>query len=182
MLCCVSRHLTTHWCKPEPEHIVLRGKHINKSVLWPQNEVPCIEPILVLLFTWMSEVVTTSSPSLATDTWVGRECNSKQKVGNLKRCHRHHPWHIFLWPQYSFGRLNNIDSCAPLQSNNNIFQVQTLKALNTAVLCHTERYQHFRRTCCLYHSWSYSVTSTAQLVEALRYKLRGRGFDSRWCH
>ena len=22
----------------------------------------------------------------------------------------------------------------------------------------------------------------AQLVEALRYKLEGRGFDSRWCH
>jgi hypothetical protein len=22
----------------------------------------------------------------------------------------------------------------------------------------------------------------AQLVEALRYKLKGRGFDSRWCH
>jgi hypothetical protein len=22
----------------------------------------------------------------------------------------------------------------------------------------------------------------AQFVEALRYKLKGRGFDSRWCH
>jgi hypothetical protein len=29
-----------------------------------------------------------------------------------------------------------------LQPNNNIFQVQTLKALNTAVFCHTEMYQH----------------------------------------
>ena len=24
--------------------------------------------------------------------------------------------------------------------------------------------------------------AVAQLVEALRYKLEGRGFDSRWCH
>jgi hypothetical protein len=24
--------------------------------------------------------------------------------------------------------------------------------------------------------------TVAQLVEALRYKLEGRGFDSRWCH
>ena len=24
--------------------------------------------------------------------------------------------------------------------------------------------------------------AVAQLVEALRYKLAGRGFDSRWCH
>jgi len=93
------------------------------------------------------------------NSWVGRECNSKQKVGNFKHCHRHHPWHIFLWPQYSSGRLNNIDSCAPLQPNNNIFQVQTLKALNTAAFCHIEMYQHFRGTCCLHHFWSYSVTS-----------------------
>ena len=27
--------------------------------------------------------------------------------------------------------------------------------------------------------WGYSV---AQLVEALRYKPEGRGFDFRWCH
>ena len=27
--------------------------------------------------------------------------------------------------------------------------------------------------------WGYAV---AQLVEALRYKSEGRGFDSRWCH
>lgn len=92
---------------------------------------------LVLLFTWMWVMITTSSPSVATDNWVGRECNSKQKVGNFKRCHRHHPWHIFLWPQYSSGRLNNIDSCTQLQPNN-IFQVRTLKALNTAVFCHIE--------------------------------------------
>ena len=25
-------------------------------------------------------------------------------------------------------------------------------------------------------------TAVAQLVEALRYKSEGRGFDSRWCH
>jgi hypothetical protein len=28
-------------------------------------------------------------------------------------------------------------------------------------------------------NWGHAV---AQLVEALRYKLEGRGFDSRWCH
>jgi len=112
----------------------------------------------VLLFTWIWVMITTSSPSVATDNWVGRECNSKQKVGNFKHCHRHHPRHIFLWPQYSSGRLNNIDSCTQLQPNN-IFQVRTLKALNTAVFCHIEMHQHFTGTCCLHHSWSYSVTS-----------------------
>jgi hypothetical protein len=30
-----------------------------------------------------------------------------------------------------------------------------------------------------YTKWGYAV---AQLVEALRYKPEGRGFDSRWCH
>ena len=29
------------------------------------------------------------------------------------------------------------------------------------------------------HNWGHAV---AQLVEALRYKSEGRGFDSRWCH
>ena len=38
--------------------------------------------------------------------------------------------------------------------------------------------------CCTYlftylHTWGHAV---AQLVEALRYKSEGRGFDSRWCH
>ena len=28
----------------------------------------------------------------------------------------------------------------------------------------------------------YAGTAVAQLVEALRYKSEGRGFDSRWCH
>ena len=28
----------------------------------------------------------------------------------------------------------------------------------------------------------YKETAVAQLVEALRYKSEGRGFDSRWCH
>jgi hypothetical protein len=28
-------------------------------------------------------------------------------------------------------------------------------------------------------NWGYAV---AQMVEALRYKPEGRGFDSRWCH
>jgi len=30
-------------------------------------------------------------------------------------------------------------------------------------------------SCAMYHA-------VAQLVEALRYKPEGRGFDSRWCH
>jgi hypothetical protein len=47
---------------------------------------------------------------------------------------------------------NNINSCTPLQPNNNIFQVKTLKALNTAVFCHIEMYPHFRGTCCPHHS------------------------------
>ena len=29
---------------------------------------------------------------------------------------------------------------------------------------------------------TYLRHAVAQLVEALRYKLEGRGFDSRWCH
>ena len=32
---------------------------------------------------------------------------------------------------------------------------------------------------CTVHLWGQAV---AQLVEALRYKPEGRGFDSRWCH
>ena len=32
---------------------------------------------------------------------------------------------------------------------------------------------------CLLSFWGHAV---AQLVEALRYKSEGRGFDSRWCH
>ena len=31
-------------------------------------------------------------------------------------------------------------------------------------------------------SWSKRGHAVAQLVEALRYELEGRGFDSRWCH
>ena len=30
--------------------------------------------------------------------------------------------------------------------------------------------------------YSVKYPSVAQLVEALRYKPEGRGFDSRWCH
>jgi hypothetical protein len=33
--------------------------------------------------------------------------------------------------------------------------------------------------CLLYLKQGHAV---AQLVEALRYKSKGRGFDSRWCH
>jgi len=38
---------------------------------------------------------------------------------------------------------------------------------------HTHTYVHTHRRC------GYAV---AQLVEALRYKSEGHGFDSRWCH
>ena len=162
MLWCASQHLTTHWCKPEPEHIVLHGKHINKAVLWPQKEVLCIEPILhILPHSCTSVHMNVSSDNHIITFTSNRQLgwNSKQKVGNFKHCHRHYPRHVFLWPQYSSGRLNNIDSCAPLQPNNNTFQIQTLKALNTAVFCHIKMYKHFTGTCCLHHSWSYSVTS-----------------------
>jgi len=33
--------------------------------------------------------------------------------------------------------------------------------------------------CTIYHGRGHAV---AQLVEALRYKTEGRGFDSRWCY
>jgi hypothetical protein len=32
------------------------------------------------------------------------------------------------------------------------------------------------------HSSHYGKHAVAQLVQALRYKPEGRGFDSRWCH
>jgi hypothetical protein len=34
----------------------------------------------------------------------------------------------------------------------------------------------------LFAVWVFMVRAVAQLVEALRYKPEGRGFDSRWCH
>ena len=34
----------------------------------------------------------------------------------------------------------------------------------------------------LQYLYSQPGTAVAQLVEALRYKSEGRGFDSRWCH
>ena len=33
-----------------------------------------------------------------------------------------------------------------------------------------------------YNLYFTAGTAVAQLVEALRYKSEGRGFDSRWCH
>jgi hypothetical protein len=30
--------------------------------------------------------------------------------------------------------------------------------------------------------WTWGTLLVAQLVETLRYKPEGRGFDSRWCH
>jgi hypothetical protein len=32
------------------------------------------------------------------------------------------------------------------------------------------------------HLFTWGTLLVAQLVEALRYKPEGRGFDSRWCH
>jgi hypothetical protein len=37
----------------------------------------------------------------------------------------------------------------------------------------------FAKICQLLHEMGHAV---AQLVEAMRYKPKGRGFDSRWCH
>ena len=34
----------------------------------------------------------------------------------------------------------------------------------------------------LYTTEQYQGHAVGQLVEALRYKSEGRGFDSRWCH
>ena len=36
--------------------------------------------------------------------------------------------------------------------------------------------------CVLYDYQNELGQAVAQLVEALRYKSEGRGFDSRWCH
>jgi len=42
----------------------------------------------------------------------------------------------------------------------------------------------FVTTCYKYYIYLYSTVGHAvtQLVEALRYKPEGRGFDARWCH
>jgi hypothetical protein len=34
----------------------------------------------------------------------------------------------------------------------------------------------------MHKQWKEGTLLVAQLVEALRYKSEGRGFDSRWCH
>jgi len=61
-------------------------------------------------------------------------------------------------------------------------------------MVHTSRYKsiliHVR--CTYLHTEEYNIIlfynvvfeghAVAQLVEALRYKSEGRGFDSRWCH
>ena len=46
------------------------------------------------------------------------------------------------------------------------------------------RYRHFVRTCYIILQGRSEVQGYAvgQLVEAMRYKSEGRGFDSRWCH
>jgi hypothetical protein len=36
--------------------------------------------------------------------------------------------------------------------------------------------------CFISNLYKSGVHAVAQLVEALRYKSEGRGFDSRWCH
>jgi len=42
----------------------------------------------------------------------------------------------------------------------------------------TYKFYYRNRVACIY-IWGHAV---AQLVEALRYKPEGRGFDSRWCY
>ena len=47
------------------------------------------------------------------------------------------------------------------------------------------KYYYMFRCICVIFRESYPSTlghAVAQLVEALRYKSEGRGFDSRWCH
>ena len=38
------------------------------------------------------------------------------------------------------------------------------------------------RSTVIYETTRFSKHAVTQLVEALRYKPEGRGFDSRWCH
>ena len=40
----------------------------------------------------------------------------------------------------------------------------------------------FTKKCTLFISTHQGGYAVAQLVEALRYKSEGRGFDSQWCH
>ena len=40
----------------------------------------------------------------------------------------------------------------------------------------------FEMTEICFHYWNKKGHAVEQLVEALRYKPEGRGFDSRWCH
>ena len=42
---------------------------------------------------------------------------------------------------------------------------------------------HYPQSAAIFeNSVAQSWHAVAQLVEALRYKAEGRGFDSRWCH
>ena len=51
--------------------------------------------------------------------------------------------------------------------------------------CHTCNNEHVNyRLQFIYYNTTYNIWehAVAHLVEALRYKSEGRGFDSRWCH
>ena len=45
------------------------------------------------------------------------------------------------------------------------------------VVAYSHLLSQFMESVCMYVGYA-----VAQLVEALRYKSEGRGFDSRWCH
>ena len=48
-----------------------------------------------------------------------------------------------------------------------------------AIIVEQKMYSWIRISLGTLRKWGHAV---AQLVEALRYKPEGRGFDSRWCH
>jgi hypothetical protein len=59
-------------------------------------------------------------------------------------------------------------------------KIRTL-AIRFLIACNpTGIQQRFVEICCLH--LEFDGHAVAQLVEALRYRLEGRGIDSRWCH
>ena len=72
-----------------------------------------------------------------------------------------------LAPPFVFDSLLNCGSCLQVWMLTILYCVDGVKSVLWLIWCLTEEYS------------GYAVT---QLLDALRYKLEGRGFDSRWCH
>jgi len=111
-------------------------------------------------------------------------------------CYSHHTTlhlgfidnHVHISPQnYNTYRLSDIMSL-PLQGNQKQ-ALQLARPLSVRMWSSTperpsDRPSGCRLKCHDYYSVNMYVKghAVAQLVEALRYKPEGRGFDSRWCH